>query len=266
MKKDGVPQSVVQRVVQSSLSRRQLLKGAVSTAAVVSASSIIGARYAQSQSEVVAPRSRVSFDLGWKFSRGDFPGAQMPEFSDSAWRALDLPHDWSIEGSFDEKEPASFCGAYLPTGIGWYRKRFRLPDSYKDKKLTIEFDGVYQLSEVWINGQFLGKRPYGYVPFFYDLTPHLKFGRENVIAVKVDNSHQTNCRWYSGSGIYRHTWLLSTYQVHVAHWGTFVSSPQVSKEAATLRVSTKISNESASGAHCTLVTSIIDRDGNAAQR
>jgi beta-galactosidase len=218
MKKDGVLQSVM----QSPLSRRQLLKGAVSTAAVVSASSFVGSSYAQSQSEVVAPRLRASFDLGWKFIRGDFPGAQMPEFSDSAWRALDLPHDWSIEGPFGEKEPSSFCGAYLPTGIGWYRKRFRLPDSYadsyKDKKLTIEFDGVYQNSEVWINGQWLGKRPYGYVPFFYDLTPHINFGKENVVAVRVDNSHQTNCRWYSGSGIYRHTWLLSTNKVHVAPW------------------------------------------------
>ena len=269
MKKDGVPQSVVQRVVQSSLSRRQLLKGAVSTAAVVSASSIIGASYAQSPSEVVVPRSRVSFDLGWKFSRGDFPGAQMPEFSDSAWRALDLPHDWSIEGPFGEKEPSSFCGAYLPTGIGWYRKRFHLPDSYpnsyKDKKLTIEFDGVYQNSDVWINGQWLGKRPYGYVPFFYDLTPHINFGRENVVAVKVDNSHQTNCRWYSGSGIYRHTWLLSTNRVHVAPWGTFVSSPQVSTDAATLRVNTKIQNEGKEAARCNLVSSLIDHDGNVIQ-
>jgi beta-galactosidase len=269
MKKDGVPQSVVQRVLQSSLSRRQLLRGAVSTAAVVSASSIIGARYAQSQSEVVAPRSRVSFDLGWKFSRGDFPGAQMPEFSDSAWRALDLPHDWSIEGPFGEKEPSSFCGAYLPTGIGWYRKHFYMPDSYpnayNDKKLTIEFDGVYQNSDVWINGQWLGKRPYGYVPFFYDLTPHINFGRENVVAVKVDNSHQTNCRWYSGSGIYRHTWLLSTNRVHIAPWGTFVSSPQVSTDAATLRVNTKIQNEGKEAARCNLVSSLIDHEGNVIQ-
>ena len=265
MKKDGVPQ----RVVQSSLSRRQLLKGAVSTAAVVSASSIIGASYAQSLSDVVAPRNRSSFDLGWKFSRGDFPGAQMPEFSDSGWRALDLPHDWSIEGPFGEKEPSSFCGAYLPTGIGWYRKRFHLPDSYpnsyKDKKLTIEFDGVYQNSEVWINGQWLGKRPYGYVPFFYDLTPHVNFGRENVVAVKVDNSHQTNCRWYTGSGIYRHTWLLSTNKVHFAVWGTFVSSPQVSTDAATLRVNTKIQNEGKEAARCNLVSSLIDHDGKVIQ-
>jgi len=261
MKKDGL----VKSVVRSSLSRRQLLKGAISTAAVGSASSFIGAGYAQSRSEVVAPRCRASFDFGWKFGRGDFPGAQVPEFSDSSWRALDLPHDWSIEGPFGEKEASSFCGAYLPTGIGWYRKRFHLPDSYKDKKLTIEFDGVYQNSDVWINGLWLGKRPYGYVPFFYDLTRHINFDEENVVAVRVDNSHQTNCRWYSGSGIYRHAWLLSTNKVHVAPWGTFVSSPQVSNDAATLRVNTKIQNEGKDVAHCNLISSLIDHDGKVIQ-
>jgi beta-galactosidase len=257
MKKNGL--------LQSSLSRRQLLKGAVSTAAVVSASSFIGAGYAQTGSEAVTQRVRESFDFGWKFRKGDSSGAEAPEFSDADWRTLDLPHDWSIEGGFDANAPSSYCGAYLPAGIGWYRKQFRVPDSYKDKKLTIEFDGIYQLSEVWINGYYLGKRPYGYVPFFYDLTPHVKFGSANVIAVKVDNSHQTNCRWYSGSGIYRHTWLLSTNKIHIAHWGTFVSSPQITKETATLHVSTRVSNESGNAASCTLVTTVIDRDGNSIQ-
>jgi beta-galactosidase len=261
MKKDGP--------LHSSLSRRQLLKGVVSTAAVVSASSFIGTGLAQSRSEAVAPRLRESFDFGWKFCRGDFPGAETAEFADSHWRTLDLPHDWSIEGPFDEKEPSSFCGAYLPTGIGWYRKKFHLPDSdldsYRDKKFTIEFDGVYQLSEVWINGQFLGKRPYGYVPFFYDLTPDLNFGRDNVIAVRIDNSHQTNCRWYSGSGIYRHTWLLSTNKIHVAHWGTFVSSLQVSNDSATLRISTRISNEGKNAVRCSLAQAVLDHNGNAVQ-
>src|SRR6202034_2269949 len=257
MKKNGL--------LQSSLSRRQLLKGAVSTAAVVSASSFIGAGYAQSGPEAVTQRVRESFDFGWKFRKGDSPDAEAPEFFDADWRTLDLPHDWSIEGGFDANAPSSYCGAYLPAGIGRYRKQFRVPDSYKDRKLTIEFDGIYQLSEVWINGHYLGKRPYGYVPFFYDLTPHVKFGSENVIAVKVDNSHQTNCRWYSGSGIYRHTWLLSTNKIHIAHCGTFVSSPQIAKETATLHVSTRVSNESGNAASCTLVTTVIDHDGNAIQ-
>ena len=248
--------------LSGSMNRRELLKGVVGTAALVSVFPTLGSSFEESRTEYTGQRLRENFDRGWRFHKGDFPGAEVPRLSDADWRILDLPHDWSIEGPFDEKEPSSFCGAYLPTGIGWYRKRFHLPNSYKNKKLTIEFDGIYELSAVWINGHFLGQRPYGYVPFFYDLTPHVALGDENVIAVKVDNSRQTNCRWYSGSGIYRHTWLLSTNKVHVAHWGTFVSSSRVSKQAAALRISTRISNESESPAGCTLVTSIIDGNGN----
>ena len=248
--------------LSGSMNRRELLKGVVGTAALVSVFPTLGSSFEESRTEDTGQRLRENFDRGWRFHKGDFPGAEVPKLSDADWRILDLPHDWSIEGPFDEKEPSSFCGAYLPTGIGWYRKRFHLPNSYKNKKLTIEFDGIYELSAVWVNGHFLGQRPYGYVPFFYDLTPHVALGDENVIAVKVDNSRQTNCRWYSGSGIYRHTWLLSTNKVHVAHWGTFVSSSRVSKQAAALRISTRISNESESPAGCTLVTSIIDGNGN----
>ncbi len=246
----------------SSLTRRQLLKGAVNTAAFVSATSLLGAGYAQSPAEAGATRIRQSFDLDWKFRRGDHPGADQPAFSDSDWASVNLPHDWSVEGPFNENEPSNYCGGYLPTGIGWYRKRFRLPGTYKDKKVTIEFDGIYQNSEVWINGRWLGKRPYGYVPFFYDLTPHLAFdNHENVIAVRVDNSHQTNCRWYSGSGIYRHTWLLSTNDVHVAPWGTFITTPQVSNAISTLRISTKIQNESKNAVRCMLLSSLFDHQG-----
>jgi len=115
--------------------------------------------------------------------------------------------------------------------------------SVRGRTVTIEFGGIYENSEVWINGQYLGKRPYGYIPFSYDLTPHLVFGRDNVIAVKVDNSHQTNCRWYSGSGIYRRTWLLVTNPVHVAYWGTFVTTPHVSQEAATMQIETRVRND-----------------------
>jgi beta-galactosidase len=252
MKTDGV--------FEGSLNRRQLLKGAVSTAALARASSLVGAAYADAGPEAVAPRIRKSFDFGWKFRRGDFPGCHMPEFSDSDWTELALPHDWSIEGPFNESESSSFCGAYLPTGMGWYRKRFPLSDEYKERQLTIEFDGVYQNSEVWINGQWLGKRPYGYVPFFYDLTPYVNFAKENLIAVKVDNSRQTNCRWYSGSGIYRHTWLLTTNRVHVAPWGTFVSASQISNSAATLRMSTRIQNQGKTSVRCKLVTSLLDHE------
>ena len=206
-----------------------------------------------------AARVRDTFDFGWKFFKGDAPGAQQPNFADASWRDVDLPHDWSIEGPFSDA--AGSARRSLPTGIGWYRKRFSIPESYRDRKVVIEFDGVYQLSEVWINGQYLGKRPYGYISFCYDLTPHLKFGGDNVIAVKVDNSHQPNCRWYSGSGIYRHTWLLVTNQVHVAYWGTFVTTPQVDVESSIVQIKTKVQNEGRSDAECTLATSILDRDG-----
>jgi beta-galactosidase len=247
-------------------SRRRLLGGA----ALVSALQSLGPVFAQdqpqaqpqaqlrNQSNAVSPRIRESFDFGWRFLKGDAPGAKQPEFSDSAWRAVDLPHDWSIEGPFSEQEKAQ---GSLPTGLGWYRKHFRLPDSHNGRVVTVEFDGVYRNSEVWINGQYLGKRPYGYVPFSYDLTPHLISGRDNVIAVKVDNSQQPNCRWYSGSGIYRHTWLLATNPLHVAYWGTFVTSPRVSKDTAMVQVKTRVRNEGKTAAACVLATSLLDRDG-----
>ena len=239
-----------------TVTRRGLLRQAVSGAALVSA------LHAQSQPASSAARIRESFDFGWKFLKGDAPGAQQPEFSDSPWRSVDLPHDWSIEGPFGEQEKAQ---GSLPTGIAWYRKRFRVPDSYKDRTVVVEFDGIYQNSEVWINGQYLGKRPYGYVAFSYDLSAHIKAGGDNVIAVKVDNSRQPNCRWYSGSGIYRHTWLLATNQLHVAYWGTFVTSPRVSKNAATLQVKTRVKNERKTSATCVLSTSLLDGDGKTVQ-
>ncbi|HLK62399.1 MAG TPA: glycoside hydrolase family 2 TIM barrel-domain containing protein [Bryobacteraceae bacterium] len=236
------------------ISRRRLLEQAAGGAALVSAMQSIGSGVAQIV-EQPSPRRRQDFDLGWKFLKGDAPAAQQPGFPDSAWRDVDLPHDWSIEGPFSEKEPAQ---GSLPTGIGWYRKRF--PSPYlKDRVFTVEFDGVYQNSEVWINGHYLGKRPYGYVPFAYDLTPHLLDGRDNVIAVKVDNSQQPNCRWYSGSGIYRHTWLLNTNALHVAYWGTFVATPRVSKETATMQVKTRVRNDGKTALPCTLTTQLVDK-------
>ncbi|HKI13277.1 MAG TPA: glycoside hydrolase family 2 TIM barrel-domain containing protein [Candidatus Acidoferrum sp.] len=247
-----------------TVNRRELIKQ-VSMAALVSAMDSTGPGFVLASSDGVAPRIRERFDSSWMFCKGDIPEAQIPEFSDAHWKDVALPHDWSIEGPFGEREPAGVSGGYLPTGIGWYRKRFRLPGSYKDKQLTIEFDGVYQNSEVWINGHYLGKRPYGYVPFFYDLTPHITLEAENVIAVKVDNSQQTNCRWYSGSGIYRHTWLLSTNRVHIAHWGTFVTAPLVSRDVATIQIKTTIKNEGKKSASCTLTTNLLDAEGKAIQ-
>ncbi|MCC9167004.1 beta-galactosidase GalB [Pontibacter harenae] len=188
-------------------------------------------------------RERADFTKGWSFNLGEQQNAQNPEFNSSGWRTLNLPHDWSIEGEFSEKNPAGAGGGALPGGIGWYRKTFTVSEEEKGKIFYIDFDGVYSNSEVWINGQSLGKRPNGYISFRYDLTPHLKYGNaENVIAVKVNNSQQPNSRWYSGSGIYRNVWLTKVNPVHVAHWGTYVTTPEVSKQAAKVAINTKINN------------------------
>jgi hypothetical protein len=152
------------------------------------------------------PGKRVSFNDNWRFHLGDVTNGQNTD--DTKWRQLNLPHDWSIEGEFSEKAPAGTGGGALPGGLGWYRKTFTIDAASKGKLIFVEFDGVYRNSEVWINGHYLGKRPYGYSTFQYELTPYLVYGaKPNVIAVKVDNSQQPNSRWYSGSGIYRNVWL-----------------------------------------------------------
>lgn len=183
------------------------------------------------------------FDSEWKFHLDDTTGANEPAFNDAGWRSLSLPHDWSIELPFDESSPTGNGGGALRGGIGWYRKTFTLPATAKSKKAFIDFDGVYMNSEVWINGHYLGKRPNGYISFRYELTPYLHYGNEkNVIAVKVDNSEQPNSRWYSGSGIYRNVWLVFTNEVMVDHWGTFVTTPQVSEQTAKAVLNTTIRN------------------------
>jgi beta-galactosidase len=240
--------------------RRDVLAQAALGAAAVAVLPLLGGAQALvAQANQV--RSRENFDFGWKFLKADVADAQMPGFADAGWRDVDLPHDWSIEGPIGEDEPSAGSGAYLPTGVGWYRKRFRVEAVDRGRVVLMEFDGVYQNSEVWINGTYLGLRPYGYVPFAYDLTAHLHYGAENVIAVKVDNSRQTNCRWYSGSGIYRHTWLLKTNPLRVAHWGTFVTTTRVSKDSAIVEVKTRVANDGKSAATCALTTEILDADG-----
>lgn len=181
------------------------------------------------------------FDAGWSFNLGDVSNGNEANFNDSKWRKLNLPHDWSIEGEFSKDHPATVDGGALPGGIGWYRKTFTIPSSAKNKNIYIDFDGVYQKSDVWINGQHLGFRPNGYISFRYELTPYLKLdGQKNVIAVKVDNSMQPNSRYYSGSGIFRNVWLVTTNEIAVDHWGTFVTTPKVSNQSASVMVQTKI--------------------------
>ncbi len=213
---------------------------------------------ATAQEEAQTQRQRLLMDYGWSFTRGDPAGAEEVTFDDSGWRSLDLPHDWSIEGPYDESAATGGRGGYLPTGISWYRRAFTLPDGALGRRVTIEFDGVYENSDVWINGHHLGRRPYGYISFYYDLTPHLVEG-ENVVAVRVDNSHQPNTRWYSGSGIYRHVWLTVTDPLHIGHWGTYVTTPEVDAASALVSVRTNVANYGTSERRGTLRTVILDQ-------
>ena len=193
---------------------------------------------------LLAQRQTQNFDHAWRFHLGDVPGAQETAFDDAAWRTLDLPHDWSIEGEFSEQNPAGVAGGALPGGVGWYRKTFTVPARDSGKVVFVEFDGVYRKSEVWINGQYLGKRPYGYSSFRYELTPNVRFGAgRNVIAVRVDNSQQPNSRWYSGSGIYRHVRLVTSDPMHVAQWGTYITTPVVSVDSSHVTIRTSLRNE-----------------------
>ncbi len=207
-------------------------------------------------------RTIASFNKDWKFYLGNVSNVNDPEFDDSHWRTLNLPHDWSIEGKFDEKNPAGTGGGALPGGLGWYRKTFIVPASSKGKNIFIDFDGVYRKSEVWINGHSLGMRPSGYISFRYDLTPYLKFGDEkNTIVVKVDNSQQPNSRWYSGSGIYRNVWLVTTNPVFIGHWGTIITTPTITPNSASVNVELDLYNSGLVDQKVTLKTTIADAAG-----
>jgi beta-galactosidase/beta-glucuronidase len=197
---------------------------------------LLGSQPAMAQT----PRETVSFDDDWQFHLGEAHGAQHPSYDDGDWRRLDAPHDWSIEQEFSAEHASA--QAYLPGGIGWYRKTFTVPEGDRGKTIKVLFDGVYQNSEVWINGERLGKRPFGFISFAYDLTDHLNYGGENVMAVRVDHSNDADSRWYTGSGITRHVWLKKTSPVRVGQWGVFVRTPQVAADAATVRVTTTVVN------------------------
>lgn len=207
------------------------------------------------------PRLVANFDFEWQFHLGDAEGAQEPDFDDGEWKTVDLPHDWSIEGEYDENHPSGRRGGFLPTGTGWYRKHFNLDSPQEGRRALLEFGGIYLNSDVWINGQHLGHRPNGYVSFAYDLTEHLIQG-ENVIAVRIDHEQAPTGRWYTGSGIYRHVKLILTDPVRVAHWGTHVTTPDVTDEAASVQIETMIENADAKAAPLTLETTFISPAGD----
>jgi beta-galactosidase len=202
-----------------------------------------------------ADREVQNFNFDWKFYKGEVSNGQDPGVNDSEWRKLDLPHDWSIEANFN-KSYASSTG-YLPGGIGWYRKSFLIPANEKNRKVFINFDGIYNNSEVWINGTLLGKRPNGYISFQYDMTPFIKPGEENLIAVRVDHSKYADSRWYTGSGIYRNVKLVFTSPVHIKQWGVSAVAKNVTVDKATLDIEVNISNESEKTAEVTVTNFLI---------
>jgi len=185
-------------------------------------------------------RKTVDFNKDWKFFLGNDSLAYEEVHDDSKWRKLNLPHDWSIESDFKADAAATNQGGSLPGGVGWYRKTFFVPAADSFRSHRIEFDGVYRNSEVWINGNYLGKRPYGYVPFHYELTKYLHYGTKNVIAVKVDNSHQPDSRYYTGSGIYRNVKLVSTRSFQFIPHSIFISTPQITNDRAAFNALARI--------------------------
>jgi len=208
----------------------------------------------------IAGERRQSFNDGWRFFKGDAPGAEKSEFDDSKWRALSLPHDWAIEGPFDSKANPH-TGALPIFGTGWYRKSFTLPETAKDRCLSIMFDGAQNNAHVFLNGEEIGSRPYGYISFSVDLTGHLKFGAQtNVLVVRLTPEDRSS-RWYPGAGIYRNVWLDVTGPLHVGQWGTFVTTPEVSDEKATVTAKVDVRNRTPSAANLTLQTTILDPAG-----
>jgi beta-galactosidase len=211
-----------------------------------------------------AGERRVSFDAGWLFSKGDPTGAERSDFADKGWRALDVPHDWAIEGPFDPKI-SPHQGSLPFFGVAWYRKHFTVPASAKGRYYAVEFDGVMSNATVYLNGHQLGSRPYGYISFGFDLTPHLVIGGENVLAVRVAPEPESS-RWYPGAGIYRHVWVDATGPVHVMRLGTYVTTPEVSDAAATVSIRTELQNRDTQASRVTLETTILDGDGREVAR
>lgn len=196
------------------------------------------------------------FNSNWRFNLSDVKEATTANFDDSKWRTLDLPHDWSVEGIYSPDKAS--CTGYLPGGIGWYRKTFTVPESQKDKRVYIYFEGVYNHSEVFINGIPVGKRPNGYVSFMYDLTPHIKTGQPNILSVRVDHSKERDSRWYSGSGIYRDVYMVYASPVHLDLWGVYFKATSITSKKAEVSVETTLKNDWNKEAELQVVNEIID--------
>lgn len=192
-------------------------------------------------SPAAAQRTTTNIDFDWYFHPGDLEKGESPQTDYASWRLLDVPHDWSIEQHYDRQVAGHHANGFLPAGIGWYKKEIEWDDAWQDKLVFIDFDGIYMKSTVWINGQQVGYRPNGYLSLFYELTPHLKKGR-NILTVKVDNSLQPSARWYTGSGIYRHVNLVVTDRIRVEKDGTYVTTPEVTRERALVDFEAQVDN------------------------
>ncbi len=201
----------------------------------------------------------MKINEGWKFQKGDIENAASPSFDDSKWRQLDLPHDWSVEGSLSPSL-ASATG-YLPGGIAWYRKTLNIPVDMKNKKVFIYFEGVYRNGEIFINGISLDMRPNGYISFMYELTPYIKFGEKNIISVKDDHTKSADSRWYTGSGIYRDVYLIYANPIHIDLWGVYFTTPEVSSKQAIVRVQTSLRNTTNQKVTLTVTNEVLDKSG-----
>ena len=212
---------------------------------------------------VESKTSRVveDFNFDWRFRLGDNELYAKDVYDDSGWRVLHLPHDWSIEGEFSLNNPSTPSGGALPGGVGWYRKRFTTPD-ISGKVVNVEFDGVFMNSTVYVNGHEVGHRPYGYSSFSYDITPYLYAdGKENVIAVRCDNSEQPNSRWYAGCGIYRNVRLVTTTELHIEYSGTHITTPSISERSAIVHSVVTVTNKSKERKTFKFVNSVYDGNG-----
>ncbi|MCL2403934.1 MAG: DUF4982 domain-containing protein [Defluviitaleaceae bacterium] len=203
------------------------------------------------------PRTREFFGFNWHFKlaeeSSDTTGSGL-----SGYRAVQLPHDWSVEYPFDKDAVSLGSGGYVKTGVGWYKKHFTVSPESKGKHITLQFDGSYMCTRVTLNGHTLGEHIYGYTPFEYDITNILSYDGENELVVRVDNSQQPNSRWYTGSGITRDVWLCATNTVHIQTYGTYITTKQSQREA-TINIATTVTGPIS---ECTLVTSIVDADSN----
>ena len=209
-------------------------------------------------------RQVTELAAGWSFAKGDPAYAETPAFDDGPWQQVTVPQDWAIAQPFDKDSKTGGPGAFLPGGVSWYRRHLKVASSDSGKRIYVEFDGVMAHSKVWLNGHLLGERPNGYVSFGYELTPFVNFGGDNVLAVRTDTSLQPASRWYEGAGIYRKVRLVVEDPVHVERWGTYVTTPSVSREEAQVRVQVQVQNQSAESAATSVRVRLVAPDGRMA--